>query len=301
MTNLPCFTEPTHFFVMNHRRKQDTRKLYGTHAELQPLLTSFNRDLGYDVYWTVNRTDGLGRKAENITHIRAWYAEYDEGLPGAHLWEGHTPSIIIESSPGHFHCYWLLSGAVPVNETTVRMYLGSLRTLVDKTGGDPHARDLARVLRVPGYRYNSKQFEVRLIEQNDKRYKFNELCAAWPTAPEASKPAVAAPSDLTSLPPESTRLARYARWLQAAPWAPGGLGMRNGQLFRRAAAGLRDFALDAELVTAALEAEASVRYPDDWDELGIPQLVTNAAKSASAPIGRAFQQEQTSTIVMLEE
>jgi hypothetical protein len=61
---------------------------------------------GAGIYVTVNETDLKGRKSENIKRIRAVWVEDDHGFDGVFPL---APSMIVESSPGHFHRYWLVS------------------------------------------------------------------------------------------------------------------------------------------------------------------------------------------------
>ena len=55
---------------------------------------------GAGVFVTINETDGSGRKSENITRIRAVWQEDDDGFAGALPLQ---PSMVVETSPGHFH------------------------------------------------------------------------------------------------------------------------------------------------------------------------------------------------------
>ena len=68
------------------------------------ILSLYERGAG--VFFTVNRTDGTGRKRENIPSIRGAWRENDNGctteLP-------LQPSLTVESSPGKFHEYILAS------------------------------------------------------------------------------------------------------------------------------------------------------------------------------------------------
>lgn len=296
---LPYLTETATYFLRNHR-KNSNRMLHGSFADYEGLLRSYNQDLGFDVYWAVNRTDGLGRRTENITHLRAFYADYDHGAPGA--WGPIEPSVVVESSPGRFQAYWLLRSPVPLNPTTSEMYLKSLRHLVHDTGADDNARDIARILRVPGYVNYGKLASVRVVKDDGATTPFADFCTAWPGLPDDRKAFVhmQAPrgwAEPATLPPEAERIQRYVSWLRAAGWPPAGLGQRNGFLFRSAAAGLRDFALEGDFVISALEAEASVRYPNDWEELEIERITRNASRSASAPLGCAYQETQ----IVMEE
>src|ERR1043165_6025525 len=64
---------------------------------------------GAGIYVTVNETDLAGRSIDHIKRIRAVWVEYDGGgdprefitrLP-------ISPSLIVETSPGHYHFYFL--------------------------------------------------------------------------------------------------------------------------------------------------------------------------------------------------
>src|SRR5262245_35956026 len=70
-------------------------------------------ELGAGVYVTINETDLTGRKSENITRIRAIWQEDDGGHGGPFPLE---PSLVVESSPGKFHRYWLVSNTWPADE-----------------------------------------------------------------------------------------------------------------------------------------------------------------------------------------
>src|SRR5947207_6301110 len=64
-------------------------------------------DQGAAVFTCVNRTDGLGRKNENITHVRAVWCEADTII------QRHfplPPSLEVQTSPGRYHYYWLVQG-----------------------------------------------------------------------------------------------------------------------------------------------------------------------------------------------
>jgi putative DNA primase/helicase len=63
------------------------------------------QECGAGVYVTINRTDGTGRKAGNITKIRATFADLD-GSPIEPVCQCPLdPHIIVESSPGKYHAY----------------------------------------------------------------------------------------------------------------------------------------------------------------------------------------------------
>src|SRR6516165_6375119 len=68
---------------------------------------------GAGIFVTVNETDGNGRKSENIKRIRAIWQEDDDGFDGAFPL---APSMIVQTSPGHFHRYWLVEDDWPADE-----------------------------------------------------------------------------------------------------------------------------------------------------------------------------------------
>lgn len=81
------------------------------------------------------------------------------------------PSVIVDSGGG-YHCYWLLQTPVaPAAASNMQ------RRWVTYTQGDPRAKDLARVLRVPGtlnHKYDPPR-EVKLVSQGYEEFTLEEL------------------------------------------------------------------------------------------------------------------------------
>src|SRR5262249_25146238 len=103
---------------------------------------------GAGVYVTVNETDLTGRKSENIRRVRVVWQEADEGHGGPFPLD---PSLVIESSPGHFHRYWLVSDIWPADEQGRADFAAVMERMVESYGSDKNAKDICRVLRVPGF------------------------------------------------------------------------------------------------------------------------------------------------------
>lgn len=141
------------FQILDHQHKLAPRVLHGAFDKLAPTLENYNRD-GYDVYVTVSETDGRGRKKANIKRPRALWQE-DDGdgrdipLPGPH--------IVVETSPAHFHRYFLVKGI------TLEEHEGWERILAQRYGSDPAAVDCSRVLRVPGFWNHKRNCPVNLL------------------------------------------------------------------------------------------------------------------------------------------
>jgi hypothetical protein len=119
-------------------------------------------DRGAGIYFTVNRTDGAGRKGKNITNIRAVWQEDDDGVAVNFPIE---PSLVVESSPGRFHRYWLLAEPWPADEHGRADHAAAMERMIESYGSDPNAKDLSRVLRVPGFlnRKHGDPHQVRIV------------------------------------------------------------------------------------------------------------------------------------------
>jgi len=135
-------------------------------------------DKGAGIYLTVNETDGQGRKTENIVRVRAVWQEDDDGYDGAFPL---APSIVVESSPGHFHRYWLVSDDWPTDDSGRADFAAVMGRMVETYGSDPNAKDTSRVLRLPGFLHRkSDPFMVRIVEASGQRYGRADIVAAFP-------------------------------------------------------------------------------------------------------------------------
>jgi hypothetical protein len=129
---------------------------------------------GAGVYVTVNETDGKGRKLANITRCRALYADMD-GQPIDPIANWLQPSITVESSPGNFHLYW-------VGDFTPKQSERFMQEAIGRFGADKNCKDIARVLRLPGFPHQKVRadkgldgtpFMVRVVEnRTEKRGPF---------------------------------------------------------------------------------------------------------------------------------
>lgn len=140
-------------------RKRLTRILHGKldqHADELVRLNTGEESVG--IFVTVNRTDGNGRKAENILGIRAVFVDLD-GSPIEPVQNGPlAPSVVVESSPGRFHAYWL------VRDVALSEFSECQKKLITCFNGDRAIHDLPRVLRVAGfYHRKGEPFRARLV------------------------------------------------------------------------------------------------------------------------------------------
>jgi hypothetical protein len=117
----------------------------GTIQKNWPKLVKKSRG-GAGCFFVVNKTDGKGLKAENITEARAIFTDLD-GAPLANILqetELPPPHIINETSPGKYHAFWKIKG-LPLEQ-----FRAMQKMLARRYNGDPSVCDLPRVMRIPG-------------------------------------------------------------------------------------------------------------------------------------------------------
>lgn len=136
----------------------------------------------WGAFFTVNELDetrdevGKHRTAKMWERSRAIFMDDDlKREEGDYRRDWPTPpSVIVESSPGKFHYYWLISGGEESSCGMVEWQLMQDR-LIEKWGGDKQARDVARYLRLPGS-FNWKNSAVSEDgEQWVVRWRLGEL------------------------------------------------------------------------------------------------------------------------------
>lgn len=111
---------------------------------------------GAGVFVTVNQTDGKGRKKENIVRVRALFVDFDTvnmervgDLVNLDL----PPNMVIESSKGKHHAYWVLdeNSHIPFDQFTTLQK--RLIAYFIKDGADKAIHDLPRVMRLAGFKH----------------------------------------------------------------------------------------------------------------------------------------------------
>lgn len=118
------------------------RVLNGTLAQVCEDLFKLNKN-GSAVWVQINA--GTGRKDADVNRIRAYFVDQDKGSTELLFASAHPADILVESSPGKFHGYWL-TGNAPLESFTQRMH-----ALADKFDGDHSICNLGRVMRLPGF------------------------------------------------------------------------------------------------------------------------------------------------------
>lgn len=144
------------------------RVLHGTFDECRKDLVELNRR-GAGVFVTVNETDLRGRMAQNVTKVRAFFVDSDDGQ-----WPRFPvePNIIVKSAGGN-HGYWLADDTVLLEDFT------PIQTALAITyGTDKKVKDLPRVMRIPGFIHQKRKpyvFVELLKAQTDPQYSVADL------------------------------------------------------------------------------------------------------------------------------
>lgn len=104
---------------------------------------------GFGIFWSVQEFNSSVRKKENLKRITAWAVDIDGGEK-AEQWERIArapivPSLVVESKNG-FHVYFNAKDAIPEHYAEIVQ-----DRLIPYFKADPKAKDLARILRVPGF------------------------------------------------------------------------------------------------------------------------------------------------------
>ena len=123
---------------------------------------------GAGIFVMVNAGDGKGRAERNVKRVRALFIDADKN--GAAVLKavkvsGLAPHIVVESSPGKYHVYWIVAPDFPMEKFTAAQ-----QALARKFGTDATVSDLPRVLRLPGFfhmKNPAAPFKVRIVELND--------------------------------------------------------------------------------------------------------------------------------------
>lgn len=140
------------------------RVLHGTLEEHAATLTRLNQQ-GAGVAVMVNEGDLAGRSNKNIIRVRALFVDLD-GAPLVPVQAAKpAPSIIVETSPERWHCYWLVDGC-PLD-----IFTDCQKALIQKFNSDPKVKELCRVMRMPGFFHHKSEtpFKSRLIHPQEEK------------------------------------------------------------------------------------------------------------------------------------
>lgn len=123
---------------------------HGSIDELAAQLTAANQ-AGAGVFFMVNAGDQKGRSAENVVRVRAHFIDLDKPGIDPVLTAELPPHIIVESSAGKWHAYWLAEAGASLYE-----FPALQRSLAERFEGDSTVSDVSRIMRLPGFYHQKK-------------------------------------------------------------------------------------------------------------------------------------------------
>ena len=215
-------------------RRSTAKRLTGTPDDTFNALDELNQS-GYDIFVTINETDGKDIKGANITQVRALFADFD-GSPLSNLDRiPLKPSFTVNTSPGKHHAYWL------IDDCPLDQFKPMQQKLAQILDSDPAVCDLGRIMRVPGfYHLKGDPFMVTIDSPEQvNRYSFADMKNA-----------------LSRLAPLNEMTARHSLKMGCAE------GSRNTALT----------SLAGRLIHDCLSDTAAIQALMDWNTLNTPSL-----------------------------
>lgn len=144
----------------------------GTLAQHAEALAADNAT-GHGVFAVISAG---GHKARDITRVRAVFADLDGAPLEPVLAFALQPHMVVESSPGRFHAYWLCDGLPLAQFADVQ------RSIAARFGSDPSVIDLPRVMRLPGFIHaKGSPFLSRVLQWNaHPRFTAEQVLTQFP-------------------------------------------------------------------------------------------------------------------------
>lgn len=184
--------------------------IHDSNSAAMPVIHSEILDLqrqaeGYGIYFTVNGFTGGKRTGETLTNINAFFADIDypdkiNRTPEAvheykneilmELFEEGVPPTAIVGTKNGLHVYWNLRTPIFLNQLNAEQqdqlrleYRQIEEAILKRFDGDPGAKDVARVLRVPGTLHQKDPADPYLCKLEsfapENMYKFGEIRQAF--------------------------------------------------------------------------------------------------------------------------
>lgn len=146
-------------------------ELRGSLSECWPDLAKRNR-AGAAVCVRVNAGHRRGSASTSGFQIRALFADLDSSWP-AEVFDRLPPHLVVRSSTGHHHAYWLME-PLPLDR-----FSAAQATLSRLLNADSRALTIGQALRLPGFWHRKdprNPWQVRLVEQRSApAYAFLDL------------------------------------------------------------------------------------------------------------------------------
>lgn len=150
-----------HYWYRLFDKKDDPRVQEGANVISRDEATTWNKN-GYGIFWSLNQFNSPTRTIQNLKSISAWAIDMDEGTKeemAERIRSGLPPTMIVETKRG-FQVYFKAKDPKVQHWNSI-----VLDRLVPFYSADRRARDMARILRVPGYFHMKDPSSPFLIEK----------------------------------------------------------------------------------------------------------------------------------------
>jgi RepB DNA-primase from phage plasmid len=178
--------------VLNRDRQQTMQRILRAEDIASPSFQQWlevqNRS-GADIFIGMNplRANSFARTKESVREIRHVYLDLDEDAPAsmrAIRTSGDTPipNFVLDTSPEKNQVVWRVEGLDREQAESL------LRSLAAQFQGDSAATDIARVLRIPGFRNRkyAEEFVVQAVQETAAVYHLRDF-VIHEDSPEASR------------------------------------------------------------------------------------------------------------------
>ena len=249
-------------------------------------------EAGCGIYITANTCDDTGkRRAENVTGYTASFIDLDGApLPDA---PAVAFDIILETSPGKFHCWWLLQAG-----TDLALWSDTQARLAAFYGSDPVVHDASRVARCPGFwhlKNPAKPFMVRLQHATTAEFERGELSDLAAAHPAEYDPPGAAGGDNAPDVEPAAGWDNYDDVQQARGYIarldPSDYKAFGDKELLVAALTLRDYGISPDLRFEML-CELNARADTPWDDDVLRDKIRRPGKNEPGCRTRAYQIEK---------
>jgi len=139
-------------------------------------LKAFNKE-GRDIYFAPNEMRGDKRLKSETKSIRAIWIDDDKVRKKPRTKFPLEPSIVVETSRGKYHYYWLTS------TTDIDGFERVMETMTNEYGNDKKVKHLNALLRVPGFNHCKdldNKFKVRMVGGTLKSYEWKRIKHKFP-------------------------------------------------------------------------------------------------------------------------
>ena len=256
----------------------------------------YQNNQGCGIYIMVNRGDGKGRKASNITAIRALFAEDDLGQT-LDFNINVKPNLIIQSKKGT-HNYFLLQSGQKILDFSLAQ-----QTLISHFNCDMACKDICRVLRLAGAWHvgdinNPLEIKITHLDTTAKRYTTTDIVSAYPAkAPIRAYEPTAVDiaqyeASLAGTSPDE-RITQAIAFVQKYPPLISGFGERANKTLAIAARVYHEFGILDESKTFDILKRWNSNSPDPWTENELRGFIHNAAGFSGHAPGKALIQNRT--------